>query len=224
MTERQRYRGAYLVPRRRGKVPPPSWLDLVTIDWPAAPELHGMELQRDKAEKLIDWRVDTGGDQSKLPPPWRSVGGPRQAALPVPAPPPPLPPPEPAARIAPDPRTPAGAALALRAVLDKTAPMPKSTEQMHLTGRPKFWWMYRYAELPGLVRVHAGSTRTDKVEVTYTHDLLPGWEYLPSELREMVEDLNNLAAGKGQPAAPTRGPGSKPPPKPKPAAAQGGLL
>jgi hypothetical protein len=97
------------------------------------------------------------------------------------------------------------AAAALRAVLDGTAPKPKITGAAHADARPKFYWWHTYAALPGLTRITAGSTRANtKTRVVYTHALLPEWEYLGRELPEMLEDLENLAAGKGPPKVATR--------------------
>lgn len=222
--------GVHLVPLPPGPRPRPSWLDLVTIEWPEAAELDGKQFQRKTAMELVFWAVDTNRDQTKLPPPYTALRPTPRAAHPAaveskPAPAPPAPPPRIAGRIVPEPATPAGAAAALRAVLDKEVPAPGTVMECHMDGRPKWWWYFRYPDLPGLRRIHEGSTRSEKVEVTYTHDLLSGWVYAPDELREMVDDLQAIADGKGQPTMPTRGPGSKPPPKAQAkATAQGSLL
>lgn len=227
--QRELPEGVHLIPRAPHAARP-SWLDLVRIEWPEVPELDGWELQRTEAIKLVFWAADTGRDQSKLPPPYKALRRrPAVAESKPPAPPPP--PPKIAGRIVPEPTTPAGAAAALRAVLDKEVPMPVPVRECHIDARPKWWWHFRYPDLPGLRRIHEGSTRSDKVEVTYTHELLEGWVYAPDELREMVDDLQAIADGKGEPTVPTRGPGSKPakaqPPAkaPPPArAAQGSFL
>lgn len=101
------------------------------------------------------------------------------------------------------------AADALRTILDRLAaggPKPKKAGVVMASGRPRYWHFNTYEEAPGLHRVKAGSTRANaKPETTtYFHDLLPRWEYERGELREMLDDLENLAAGKGQPKTATR--------------------
>ena len=102
----------------------------------------------------------------------------------------------------------AEAAAALRATLaDQAAAGEGST--IYASGRPKYWHITSWEKLPGFTRTVAGSTRarSQPPTTTYTHDLLPGWTYEADELPELLRDLDNLAAGRGQPVLPTRGPG-----------------
>jgi cytochrome P450 len=85
------------------------------------------------------------------------------------------------------------------------SPRPEPDEVIHADARPQYWWMYRWKHLPGLSLTLGGSTRSRKAsKPAFTHDLLPRWEYLQRELPEMIDDLEALAAGKGQPTEATR--------------------
>ena len=60
-------------------------------------------------------------------------------------------------------------------------------------------WVTTWPGLPGFVRAHGSAGPR------YTHDLLPGWEYLRSEIRsEMIPDLEALAERGVRPTVPTR--------------------
>lgn len=74
-----------------------------------------------------------------------------------------------------------------------------------LDGRPLFWQRSEWANAPGFVRTVAGSTRarTKAPVVTYSHRLLPGWEYAEYEMWELLQDLDALAEGRGWPTAAT---------------------
>lgn len=72
------------------------------------------------------------------------------------------------------------------------------------SGRPKWWHIIEWPSLPGFSRTHAGSSRSPTVTITFAHALLPGWEYAEDEWDELLGDLDNLAAGRGQPTVATR--------------------
>ena len=58
-------------------------------------------------------------------------------------------------------------------------------------------WLATWPNLPGLM--------LDLGKRTYTHELLPGWEYTPAEMRtEMVDDLERFAETGEQPKVATR--------------------
>lgn len=75
-------------------------------------------------------------------------------------------------------------------------------------GRPRFWQRTEWANAPGFVRTVAGSlrARTKAPVVTYSHRLLPGWEYAEHELWELLQDLDALADGRGWPTSATVNP------------------
>lgn len=89
--------------------------------------------------------------------------------------------------------------------------------------RPKFLQVTTWSGLPGFRRTRSGSTRWNARPdvVTYTHDLLPGWEYARGELPELIQDLRNVAAGLGQPTEATRPADRSDPPKPSKPPARG---
>ncbi|KAA5611607.1 hypothetical protein [Rhodovastum atsumiense] len=186
----------------------------MTIEWPEVPELHRKELPRQKAKLLVDWAVDCGRDQTKLPPPYTAIHpNPGPGAVATAPPPPPDPP-----RLALDPPNPgaAEAAAQLRAALDSGQPL-KAGAAMHIKAGRNSGWFLTFPAVSGLRRFHGQNG------AAYTHALLPAWEYQPAELREMLGDLEDLAAGKGQPTketTPVKPPPVKPPPA-KPAAAGG---
>lgn len=98
------------------------------------------------------------------------------------------------------------AADALRATLDAGGKArPDGT--MYLDGQG-FWLQERtYKGLPGFKRVDTGPRgfgRGRGSRTAFTHALLPGWEYDRGELREMLDDLEKLAAGEGPPTEATR--------------------
>lgn len=104
------------------------------------------------------------------------------------------------------------AAAALRAGKEDPGTLGECRKTF-LTGRPKYWHRYEWANAPGFVKVVEGSTRSRKPPVTtFEHRLLPGWVYAHHELWELLQDLDNLAAGRGWPTAPTtNAPGAEPP-------------
>lgn len=71
----------------------------------------------------------------------------------------------------------------------------KSTVHIDLARPRRAEWHTRWANVPGFVRVNS----------TFTHDLLPGWEYTAAEVRaEMIGDLEALAERGERPTKATR--------------------
>lgn len=89
-------------------------------------------------------------------------------------------------------------AAAIRAALANPASAGERTV-VHLDlARPRRGvWLVTWPNLPGLT--------LDAGKRSYSHLLLPGWEYTPAELRsEMIDDLEHLAATGEQPKIATR--------------------
>lgn len=66
------HRGAKLELLNAEAVERGATIKLVLIDFPGT-ALDGHSMAADEARRLVDWWVDTGGDQSKLPKPYRSI-------------------------------------------------------------------------------------------------------------------------------------------------------
>jgi hypothetical protein len=92
----------------------------------------------------------------------------------------------------------AAAAAAIRAALaDPVAAGERGTLHVDMARPRRGVWFKTWANLPGLF--------CDPARKTYTHALLPGWEYTVAEMRgEMIEDLERLAATGEQPTKATR--------------------
>lgn len=90
----------------------------------------------------------------------------------------------------------AAAAIALRAALADPATAGKRLQAHVLMARPRRgMWILTWENLPGFTR-----TRD-----SYTHALLPGWEYTGREVKgEMIADLEHLAATGERPKEATR--------------------
>ena len=75
----------------------------------------------------------------------------------------------------------------------------------HMDARPEWFHRFEWAHAPGFVKTVAGSrrARTKPPVTTFSHRLLPGWVYEEHELWELLQDLDDLAAGKGWPTAAT---------------------
>lgn len=90
------------------------------------------------------------------------------------------------------------AAEAIRAsIADPTQAGERTTAHL-LLGRPRrCMWVEMWSKLPGLMR-NCGAG-------TYTHTLLPGWQYTQAEMRtEMLDDLEHFAKTDEQPKEATR--------------------
>lgn len=75
----------------------------------------------------------------------------------------------------------------------------------YIDGRSECWRRHEWANLPGFSKTVGGSrrARTKPPVATFAHRLLPGWEYAGHELWELLQDLDDLAAGRGWPTAAT---------------------
>ena len=104
-----------------------------------------------------------------------------------------------------DVREPARLAAALLRAGQADRAMRGACSTTFMDARPKYWHRHEWANLPGFVKTIEGSTRnrTKQPVTTYSHRLLPGWEYDTSELWELLQDLDNLAAGRGWPTSAT---------------------
>ena len=82
----------------------------------------------------------------------------------------------------------AAAAALRRAIADPSTMGAESMMHIDLCRPRRGVWLTSWANLPGLHRsIGAG-------ERSYTHDLLPGWQYARHEIRsEMIPDLEALA-------------------------------
>jgi hypothetical protein len=89
-------------------------------------------------------------------------------------------------------------AAAIRAAIaDPATAGERGTVHIDLSRPRRGVWLTTWTNLPGLM--------LNASERIYTHCLLPGWEYSPSEMRtEMIEDLESLAATGEQPKVATR--------------------
>ena len=66
------YRGAKLALLNGEAVARGVSVKTVLIDMPGT-VLHGHSMAADEARRLVDWQADTGGDQKRLPPPYKSL-------------------------------------------------------------------------------------------------------------------------------------------------------
>lgn len=92
----------------------------------------------------------------------------------------------------------ADAVKAMRTFLcDPTTAGERSVAHLDLARPRRGVWIEMWSNLPGLMR----DCRTG----SYTHALLPGWQYTEAEMRtELVEDLALFAATGAQPKEATR--------------------
>lgn len=90
------------------------------------------------------------------------------------------------------------AAAAIRAALmDRANAGDRSVVHLHLARPRRGVWLATWSNLPGLI--------LDCGRRSYTHILLPGWEYTPAEMRsEMIDDLDRFAETGEQPKVATR--------------------
>ena len=89
------------------------------------------------------------------------------------------------------------AAAAIRAALvDPASAGTQGVVHLDLARPRRGVWLKTWSNLPGL--------HLDIGRRSYTHVLLPGWEYTPSEMRsEMIDDLEHFAATGEQPKVAT---------------------
>jgi hypothetical protein len=92
------------------------------------------------------------------------------------------------------------AASALRAALADPSTAGERGIVHLLLARPRRGaWVRTWSNLPGLFLDIGSHT------YTYTHVLLPGWQYTPAEMRsEMIDDLEHFAETGEQPKVATR--------------------
>jgi len=90
------------------------------------------------------------------------------------------------------------AAKAIRAALADPATAGERRVAHVLLARPRRGtWLTAWSNLPGLTLDRRGRS--------YTHALLPGWQYTPGEMKtEMIEDLERFAETGEQPKESTR--------------------
>lgn len=90
------------------------------------------------------------------------------------------------------------AAAAIRAALaDPDSAGEPSIVHIDLARPRRGVWLKTWSNLPGLM--------LDTGRRSYTHTLLPKWEYTPAEMRsEMIDDLEHFAETGEQPKAATR--------------------
>jgi hypothetical protein len=84
-----------------------------------------------------------------------------------------------------------------RAIADPTSVGEPSVTHLLMARPRRGMWIKTWSNLPGLM-LDAGTR-------SYTHTLLPGWQYTPREMKtEMVEDLERFADTGEQPKEATR--------------------
>ena len=82
------------------------------------------------------------------------------------------------------------------AIINPTWAGEPSVAHLRMSRPRRGVWLKTWSRLPGLV--------LDLGARTYTHELLPGWQYTPAEMKtEMIEDLEHFAATGEQPKVAT---------------------